>query len=382
MAKAGPLTEDLVVRDAIHGDICIGRDLLPVLDSPQVQRLRYVRQLGTTYLTFPSAHHSRYEHSLGTYFLTQEICQRIMGDSEESRHVMLAGLLHDVGHSAFSHLSESIVQKYTGKSHEDLGVERVKSGVLAETIEKNGYSVRKLCDILSEKNRLGAVIWGDLGTDRMDYLLRDSYFCGVYFSGIDAQRLIRVMKISDEGLVIPHKDVSAVAESLLVSRHLMRTSIYTHHSVRIAQEMLRKSLAASVENGNLAIGELLNGCDDYVLFSLVKKGDGLARRVSERRLFKRAYETEHFDDAKKLLPELSEKLSDAVGEDNFTVSTPELASKSISFKIQYRGKIRNLVEYSDLARALSQANSHETLLVATDRKYRDKARKVCQKVLG
>ncbi len=381
MAKAGPLTEDLVIRDAIHGDITFESGMLAVLDSPQMQRLRFVRQLGTTYLTFPSAHHSRYEHSLGTYFLTQEICSRIMGDSEESRHVMLAGLLHDVGHSAFSHLSEPVVKKYTGKSHEDLGIERVKSGKLSETIERHGYSTRKICDILSEKNRLGAVIWGDLGTDRMDYLLRDSYFCGVYFSGIDAQRLIKVMKISDEGLVIPHKDVSAVAESLLVSRHLMRTSIYTHHSVRIAQDMLRKSLDMSIANGNLSVPELLNGADDYVLFSLVKKGDGLAKRVSDRRLFKRSYETERVQDAKKKMPELVEKLSDAIGEGNFVVSMPESASTQISFKIQYRGKIRNLLEYSALARALSQSNAHETLLVATDRKDRDKARKVCHKVL-
>ena len=382
MAKAGPLTEDLVIRDAIHGDITFESGMLAVLDSPQMQRLRYVRQLGTTYLTFPSAHHSRYEHSLGTYYLTQEICQRIMGDSEESRHVMLAGLLHDVGHSAFSHLSEPRVRKYTGKSHEELGIERVSSGRLAEAIEKNGYSVRKLCDILSERNRLGAVIWGDLGTDRMDYLLRDSYFCGVYFSGIDAQRLIKVMKISDEGLVIPHKDVSAVAESLLVSRHLMRTSIYTHHSVRIAQEMLRKSLGTSIENGNLSIPELLNGADDHVLFSLVRKGDMLARRVSERRLFKRSFETERVQGAKKALPELSERLSDAIGEQNFVISMPEASATQISFKIQYRGKIRNLVEYSALARALSESNSHETVLVATDRKDKDKARKVCHKVLG
>ncbi|MFA6329553.1 MAG: HD domain-containing protein [Candidatus Micrarchaeia archaeon] len=381
MAKAGPLTEDLVIRDAIHGDITFESGMLAVLDSPQMQRLRYVRQLGTTYLTFPSAHHSRYEHSLGTYYLTKEICQRIMGDSEESRHVMLAGLLHDVGHSAFSHLSEPIVKKYTGKSHEEMGIERVREGKLADAIERHGYSVRKLCDILSEKNRLGAVIWGDLGTDRMDYLLRDSYFCGVYFSGIDAQRLIKVMKISDEGLVIPYKDVSAVAESLLVSRHLMRTSIYTHHSVRIAQEMLRKSLATCIGNGRLEIDELLDGADDHVLFSLVEKGDPLARRVSQRRLFKRSYETERVSDAKKALPELAEKLSDAIGAENFVISTPESSSKHISFKIQYRGKIRNLVEYSSLARALQESNSHETILVATDRKDRDKARKVCHEVL-
>ncbi len=381
MAKTGPLTEDLVIRDAVHGDITLESGMLAVLDSPAMQRLRYVRQLGTTYMTFPSAHHSRYEHSLGTYFLTQEICQRILGESDESRHVMLAGLLHDVGHSAFSHLSEPIVKKYTGKTHEELGIERIRSGKLAEIIERQGYSVRRLCDILSEKNRLGAVIWGDLGTDRMDYLLRDSYFCGVYFSGIDAQRLIKVMKISDEGLVIPHKDVSAVAESLLVSRHLMRTSIYTHHSVRIAQEMLRKSLSTSIGNGNLSVSELLNGADDYVLFSLVKKGDVLAKRVSERRLFKRSFETERVQNAKKALPELDEKLSDALGEQSFIISIPESSSTQISFKIEYRGKIRNLVEYSALARALSESNTHETVLVATDRKDRDKARKICHKVL-
>jgi hypothetical protein len=381
MAKAGAFREEIVIRDAIHGDICLDRSAVAVLDSPQMQRLRFVRQLGTTYLTFPSAHHSRFEHSLGTYFLTKEICQRIIEDEEDLRHVILAGLLHDVGHSAFSHVSEPVVRRITGKSHEEIGIDKVRNGPLAEILEKQGYSVKKTCDLLAEKNRLGAVVWGDLGTDRIDYLLRDSYFCGVYFSGIDAQRLTKVMKISPEGLVIPYKDVSAVAESLLVSRHLMKTSIYTHHSVRIARDMLRKSLCECISKEIIGVYDLVDGADDFVLFSLVKSGDYLAKRVSQRKLYKRAYEMDFNQVNSKVLCELEDKLCDGLGSENFVICLPETQSSKISFKVDYHGKIRNLVEYSPLAAALQGSNSHETVLVASERRNREKIRRICQRVL-
>jgi uncharacterized protein len=382
MAITGPLREDIVIRDAIHGDIVLENGVTAVLDSPQMQRLRFVRQLGTTYLTFPSAHHSRFEHSLGTYFLTREICQRIIEDPDDLRHVILTGLLHDVGHSAFSHVSEPIVRKITGKSHEQIGIDKVRNTELSDILERNGYSVKKMCDLLAEKNKLGAVVWGDLGTDRIDYLLRDSYFCGVYFSGIDAQRLTKVMKISSEGLVIPFKDLSAVAESLLVSRHLMRTSIYTHHSVRIARDMLRKSLREGIAKGLLGVQDLIDGADDYILYSLVKKGDYLSTRVSQRRLFKRAYEIDYARATPKMLAELDSRLEDELGTENFVICLPETQSSKISFKIEYRGKIKSLVEYSPLARALQESNLHETVLVAADKKNRDKVRKACLKVMG
>ena len=381
-----PSADLTVVRDAIHGDIELGGDFLAVLDHPAVQRLRFVRQLATAYLVYPSAHHSRFEHSLGTYHLAGELCDRIVADKEKARHVRLAALLHDVGHSAFSHLSEPIVKGLAGKNHEQLGLDLIASGEFGEKISDAGFSVSKLCDILRGKDPAGAIVCGDLGVDRIDYLLRDAYFCGVSYSVIDAQRLLQTMKLSGKELVIPIKGLKA-AESLLVSRYLMLTTVYLHHAVRIAQEMLRKAISKALEADELEVEDLTSGTDDFLLQSMARGGNLLARRVAQRNLFKRAYSAQMSSDVgqkegEKLVEDLDEALADELGRENFVISPFQAHSSDISFRVEDGKKTGNLVEYSALARALEAEKVERTLIVATDADNRIKAAKIAQGILS
>lgn len=385
MAKRATDEKPTIIRDAVHGDVELDSSLLAVLDSPQVQRLRFVRQLASAYLVFPSAHHSRFEHSLGTYYLTNQICGRLVDDEDKARHVELAALLHDIGHPAFSHTAEPVVGAITGCNHEEVGAELVSSGPLSDEIARCGYSVQTLKRIMTGKDKHSAIICGDLGTDRMDYLLRDAYFCGVPYSMVDAQRLLQSMRFCGDELVVPAKGIRA-AESLLVSRHLMLTSIYLHHAVRIAQEMLRTALMLSLSSCSLSASDIAYGTDDYLLFSMAKSGNPLAVRMLQRKLFKRVYcapaEFSSKQEMVKRMSELCSALCDAVGEGNFAVSPPQMHSSDISFKVEEAGRVKKLVECSAMARALEAERAERYLIVAADKRDFGKVSAACSKVLG
>ena len=375
--------EKTVIRDAIHGDIELDGGVLSILDEPAMQRLRYVRQWATTYLVFPSARHSRFEHSLGTYCLTRMLCGRLIADADEAAHVSIAGLLHDAGHPAFSHLSEVVVHGLTGKDHEQLGIDIVSSQPLSAALEKRGYSVSKIVSILSGKDRHHALIGGDLGTDRMDYLLRDAYFCGVNYSTVDASRLINTLKLSAGELVVPAKGLRA-AESLLVSRHLMMSSVYYHHAVRIASKMLRKAIRISMEDGGLTVGDLCNGTDDHLLFSMAKSGSRLARMLTQRRLFKRAL-SKPLSVPKASWQRESEKvareLEGEFGEESVVVCSPVIHSSGVSLHTDAFGKSESLAEASGLVKALTASESAPELIVACEPALMEKVAKAAARLI-
>ncbi|MFH1257462.1 MAG: HD domain-containing protein, partial [Candidatus Micrarchaeota archaeon] len=228
-----------VIRDSIHGNIELTPLEIAIIDTPELQRLRYVRQLSLAYLVYPSALHTRFEHSLGTMHLTKLLSERLFRDKEEKQLLRLAALLHDVGHSAFSHLPEELIRKVTGKSHEKMGEEKILSGNIAQILEKHQISPKKLAKFM--KGSKAKIISSELGTDRMDYLLRDAYFTGVAYSVVDAQRLLLSLTYENGRLALEEKGILA-AESLLVSRYLMFNAVYNHHAVRIAAAMLNKGL--------------------------------------------------------------------------------------------------------------------------------------------
>ena len=375
--------EETLIRDAIHGDIALDSSVMAILDTPALQRLRYVRQLATAYQVFPSAHHTRFEHSLGVYHLTRLMCDRLVEDEEKARHVAMAGLLHDIGHSAFSHLSEPVVKAACGKGHEELGIAKIMAQPLASDLERHGYSVSVLQKILSGKDKHSAIISGDLGTDRMDYLLRDAYFCGVQYSVIDAKRLISIIKYRGNDLVIPKKGIEA-AESLLVSRNLMISSVYYHHAIRIGQEMLRKALSLSMLRGELTDKALINGTDDHLLYSLVDKGSYLALRLSQRKLFKRAVMHQFARDSKpsewqRAARDIDAALSEKIGLENYVIAQPSIHSSEISFLAETDDGLAPLVEVSPIARALTLRNTEQTLIVACDNSRKDVVSKACAK---
>ena len=280
-----------IIKDPVHGYVEVEDPLLPLLDSPPLQRLRYIRQLGFSYLVYPGANHTRFEHSLGTMFLA-DVAARRFGLSEEERVlVVAAGLLHDIGHGPFSHASEPLMEQYLATTHDNL--DRVIGGETRTLLQDHGIDPAELCLIVQGKHRLSGIIHGDLDVDRMDYLLRDAYYTGAPYGTVDAQRLIRhLIQTPEGGTVLDENGVNA-AESLLIARTLMRPSVYYHHVSRIGESMFQLAVLEHTQSEREeGIRQLMAMDDPACMHALRTSASPVARELADRlygrRLYKRA----------------------------------------------------------------------------------------------
>ncbi|MEK6954642.1 MAG: HD domain-containing protein [Candidatus Micrarchaeota archaeon] len=367
------------IRDAIHENIELSDAEIAVIDAPQMQRLRYVKQLSLAYLVYPSAHHTRFEHSLGTLHLTKMLSERLFSDPTDRQLLCLSALLHDVGHSAFSHLPEPIIFEITGKNHEKIGEEKIASGEIAKALEKNGISPKEL--LKSHRSAKEKIISSELGTDRMDYLLRDAYFTGVGYSLIDAQRLLYSLRFENGDLKLMEKGLIA-AESLLVSRYLMFNAVYNHHAVRIATGMLENALRIGIDKGKIEVADLTEGTDELVLNKL--RSLPLAQKILSRNLYKAAFELPRFfykegEEAakKKIERELLKELDFS----EFVVCMPKQPMGEIGIDVvSENGNSSPFFSKSPISEAVSKERKASGLIVAADKKDVVKAERICRKL--
>ncbi|WP_187385738.1 HD domain-containing protein [Gorillibacterium timonense] len=243
------LQEEKVFKDPVHRYIYVQDTLIwDLINSREFQRLRRIRQLGTSYLTFHGAEHSRFSHSLGVYEIVRRILSQFersgFGDlSEEERLVCLcAALLHDVGHAPFSHSMEKIF----GEHHEawscriilgDTEIHQILSRV-AEGFPEQVAGV--ICKTHPNPVAI-SLIASQLDADRMDYLLRDAYCTGVNYGTFDLDRILRVLRPLKSGVVVKESGMHAV-EDYLMSRYQMYWQIYFHPVTRSAEIVLTKIL--------------------------------------------------------------------------------------------------------------------------------------------
>ncbi|MDY6765585.1 MAG: HD domain-containing protein, partial [Halobacteria archaeon] len=222
------------IKDSVHDHISIGGFLLDLLDTPEMQRLRHIRQMGTAYLVYPSANHTRFEHSLGVYHLaTQALDTLDIDDNILKDEVRAAALLHDVGHTPFSHGVEDIVHNETGKWHDD--VRDILEGDIARILEENYLNVDKVANLIKGKGKLGQLISGELDVDRT----------------IDNIRLVLELEFVDEELVLGEGNVQT-AEALLLARALMHPTVYNHHVARISNTMLERATQRLIDKDNIS----------------------------------------------------------------------------------------------------------------------------------
>src|SRR3989338_9045083 len=248
-----------LIKDAIHDSIELSEEELAVIDSPLFQRLRFVRQLSTAYLVYPSATHTRFEHSLGAMHLTGVLAGRLGFTKEKVGALRLAALLHDVGHGAFAHVSDPLLQERTGMMHETRGLDLVRRSGLRDAVKDAGVSLSELSRLM-EGDGEGAIITRDLGTDRIDYLLRDAHFTGVAYSTIDADRLLHTMPYRKGELFVEERGLLA-AESLLVTRHFMFKAVYSHPTVRISGEMVAQAMRDGLRDKQITVSDIAQGSD-------------------------------------------------------------------------------------------------------------------------
>ena len=272
------------IRDSIHGNLPLNPFEIEVLDYPQLQRLRRVKQLGFISLIYPGANHSRFEHSIGTMHLASKLADQLELSKDDKDLVRIAGLLHDAGHGPFSHVSEAVL----GVNHEEITAFVIEKTSIHDKLSEK-FDTKEIIDIINGEGKLGPIISGDLDMDRMDYLIRDSHYTGVAYGVIDTERIISNLKLERE-LILDIKGVQA-AESALTARYLMYPSVYQHHTTRIINAMFRRCLRDLINQDNLDPKDMYK-YDDADMISICRHSEGLSREMMEkidnRNLLKRA----------------------------------------------------------------------------------------------
>ena len=228
-----------IVNDPVYGFIAIPSGLIfDLIEHPYFQRLRYIKQVSLTHLVYPGALHTRFQHALGAMYLMGLAIETLRGKDveitkEEEEAALAAILLHDIGHGPFSHsLEHSIVE---GISHEYL------SGVIMDELNKS-FDGRLSTAIAIFRNKypkyfLYQLVSSQLDTDRMDYLIRDSFFTGVTEGVISFDRIIKMLNVFNNELVVEQKGIYSV-EKFLIARRLMYWQVYLHKTVVSAEQML------------------------------------------------------------------------------------------------------------------------------------------------
>ena len=246
------------IRDSVYGDISLNAFEVKIMDMPQFQRLRRIKQLGLISLIYPGATHTRFEHCVGTMNLGSKLAEELDLDPDEIELIRASGLLHDIGHGPFSHVSEGVLSV----PHEELTKYVVTKTSMRDLLEEK-FDVDKIVDIVNGKGHLGPIVSGELDVDRMDYLLRDSHNTGVSYGIIDYERLISNLKLKD-GLILDIKGVQA-AEGALVSRYFMYPSVYQHHTTRIVNSMFRRALKKTIDENTINENDIYKYDDSDII---------------------------------------------------------------------------------------------------------------------
>lgn len=278
----------MYIRDPLFGDIHITDVAQRLIDNEWMQRLRYIKQLGFDYLVYPAANHSRFEHSLGTMKVTSDITSKIF--IKDDPELAIAGLMHDIGHTPFSHQSEEIATKYLRKTHEEIGASIISESSIHDVISESTLSLKKVLSYFKGKSR-GKLITGPLGSDRIDYLMRDAYHTGVAYGVIDYIRLMNKLAFSKDGNVAIYENGIGGAESMLIARYYMFSSVYLHHTAVISEAMYNLALENAIEEGSIVPKEFISFTDDKTIAELLKSNASkhIIEMILSRNLFKRAY---------------------------------------------------------------------------------------------
>lgn len=237
------LNDSKVFRDAVHNYIHVDQPvLLELINSKEMQRLRRIKQLGGTHQVYQSAEHSRFCHSLGVYFIVRKmIFNSEIGDyinDYDKLTVMCAALLHDLGHGPFSHCFEEAF----GFNHEEYTIKIINNDSEVHHILENfepGFS-KKVSSVIAKTHPnkiLIQMISSQLDADRMDYLLRDSYFTGTTYGHFDLYRILRVMKVFNNKIVYKASGVQAI-ENYILARYHMYWQVYYHPTSRSYEQLL------------------------------------------------------------------------------------------------------------------------------------------------
>jgi HD superfamily phosphohydrolase len=259
-----------IVIDPIHGNIEMPRWLVRIKDEPSIRRMTDIKQLGLkAFIDFPGAIHTRYLHSLGTMHLAGKLIDLLIEKEETSgrlnlkenlrnnkNSLMAAGFLHDIGHGPFSHVLDFILEKCFDTDHQEIATKIVKNS-FKDILEEDSIPADVVCQIIKGEHKfpfLSEIINNAMDVDKVDYLIRDSYFVGLRYS-FDLGHFLRQITVCGEGekleeykLVLENTLEARVSTELfLLIWKALYDLVYHVESSRIAEKMLEKAILVAIE---------------------------------------------------------------------------------------------------------------------------------------
>ncbi len=389
------LNEEKVFKDPVHRYIHVRDELIwDLIGTKEFQRLRRIRQLGTTYLTFHGAEHTRFNHSLGVYEIMRRMSALFKGrphwNEDERLLALAAALLHDVGHGPFSHSFEKAINS----DHEEwtrkiiLGDTEINN-VLSRVDAEFPRAVAEVIEKTYDNKLIVSMISSQIDADRMDYLQRDAYYTGVSYGHFDMERILRVMRTMEDQVVIKQSGMHAV-EDYIMCRYQMYWQVYFHPVTRSAEVILDKIFQRikdlhaegySFKYAPVHFYSLFDGkgeLDDYLrldesmtlyYFQMWQDEDDpilrdLCHRFMNRRLFK--YVEFHPDQRMKDWPKLYDLFREAQLHPDYYLVTDASSDLSYDFYrpgedeellpihlLMPNGKLRELSRESDVVEAIS-----------------------------
>jgi len=386
------------IKDSVHDHIEVRGVAAALLDTPPVQRLRRIKQLGTVHLVYPSANHTRFEHSLGVYHLAERALENLELRGPRADRVRAAAILHDTGHGPYSHNVEDVIHRQTGKYHDDVD-DLVTTGEVAQVLAEHDIDPDAVTDIIAGEGELAQLVAGELDVDRMDYLVRDAHHTGVPYGTIDVGRLVRALRFVDGDLVLSEGNVQT-AESLLLARALMNPTVYNHHVARISKAMLRRATETLLDVSDISPMEFRR-MDDSELLVAIRSTDEtrtFGDRLADRDLYKRAVWAEMgdignpfkegglFDADHEEITELEQEIAADAGVDHEHVildlqGRPGMTESTS--RVMVNGEARSLDEQSTLVRALQMAQREQWRFgVYAPDELTERVGKAAERVLG
>lgn len=344
------------IRDPVHGTITMSDEEVTILDTPEYQRLRSIKQLGVSEFSFPAATHNRYLHSIGVCHLAGRAFDQVFSittfANSQTRSRLrqcfrLAALLHDVGHGPLSHVTEAVmpplkelnVKAYQNRlksmyqlgivssldrqaNHEDYTIKYITDSPLAQTIKETFSDISPLhiiClidktiaspdDFFIDKGIdyrpvLSQLVSSELDVDRLDYLERDSYFCGTNYGNIDLEWILSNLQmhlVEDKMFLALGRRALYTFDDFLLSRHHMNLMVYFHHKSIIYEEMLIRYLESP--DCTFRLPADINDYtfyNDYKLFEhLTQVKNPWAVRVAQRRPYRNLIEFHNVTDTQR-----------------------------------------------------------------------------------
>lgn len=369
------------VKDSVHDYISLDPLAQALVDTPEFQRLRHIKQLSTVRLVYPSANHTRFEHSLGVYHLASQALSHLGISGERADHLRAAALLHDIGHGPYGHQTEHIIMRHTGRHHDEIEWlltdseaghpnESPATPTVHDVLCDHGLDPERVAAHIRGEGELGQLVSGELDVDRMDYLVRDAHHTGVPYGTIDTGRLVRELTFVGDQLVLDEGNVQT-AESLLLARALMNPTVYQHHVARISKAMLRRASERLLDQPDISADQLRR-MDDHDLLASLRMTDGtaeLARRLDERDLYKRGVWAEREDVPDDVLAMPHDEIRDIerdvaadvdVDPGQVVIDVPaEPSMKESSSRVMVNGDVRRLDRQSPLVNALRTAQRQQ-----------------------